>query len=93
MSQQIKINVRSAACKCGCHGRDPQHKKSFTRNVRNIREEVGTTRVDGVQSSSYRQRALARLPWGESVVVLTTFTYEGRSWDTEWWFAPELEVA
>jgi hypothetical protein len=65
-----KIIYRIDQCKCGCHGTDPWHKKSFNRQLYGVTDTWALAKVEAyTDHKRICARAHAQLPWGYVTVV------------------------
>ena len=76
---------RNKPCKCGCMGKDPQHRKSYTRIVKNILPLSGQTHV---MAEDYKIMfdliGYADMPWGRQIVVREVWNHEGKEIKLSW---------
>lgn len=56
-----KVTQRRGACNCGCRGRDPWHRQSITRVVRDVRVLAEPIEARDVRGRSLRVIALATI--------------------------------
>jgi hypothetical protein len=73
-----KIQVRSQACRCGCHGQDPWHKANFNRAVRNVVDVPAVPNDSDSAEKVVVARGVASFPWGEEAVVATVWSFGGK---------------
>lgn len=69
---QTIITCRLQACRCGCHGADPRHRRSYRRTVRQVEtlEAPEEARVTAYRHSvTIIARGVAKLPCGVRGVV------------------------
>lgn len=79
------IRVRSTTCKCGCHGRDPWHRQSYKRVVRQVVQVEATTNTTDIARQVVVARGVASFPWGEESVVATVWSFDGKMQRTQDW--------
>lgn len=94
---KIEVVYRYSACRCGCHGKDPWHAKSFKRIPKTLRPatqedqgrditlhgEFGSTRLAGAVFSV----ATVDLPWAKDVEVIYAECYPNIRGVLGWYIA------
>lgn len=71
MAKEFKTHItkRMKPCNCGCKGRDPWHKESYRRVLRNKLPSAGDVRTAWEDQTPIQAEAVASFPWGETRVV------------------------